>query len=443
VADVLLLERFQKIRMMLRSLVVYRNLLTDPVLSKLDRLLDYLCAEPDDLGTFINLYNELFCALIAQGAISLEDHILGLILFDENPYSLGLAAGQDDGKGELLARTAACDLEYLQLIAGIVPADIKSYASKHLCKSGWETRLVADLPEWQTYPTSGSDILTSIKTEFCSHPWSECLPLLAKFYQEQGTGIFARYTAFSWERAGETGCLKGIQEPDPVRLSDLFGYERERAEVIENTLQFLNGFPANNVLLYGDRGTGKSSTVKAIANEYHHRGLRIVELSKDHLEDFPELIKMLRGRTQKFIIFVDDLSFEDSDDNYTALKGVLEGSLESRPTNVLIYATSNRRHLVKEKFSDQGSFSDEEIHADDTIQEKLSLADRFGITVIFSAPDQEQYLEIVERIAAQRGLEIPPEELQRKALQWEARYNGRSPRTARQFVDWLQGRLAY
>lgn len=445
-AGVLLSERFLKIRLALRSLAVYRNLLTDQVLGRLDVLVDYLCIEPDDLATFLNLYNDFFHTLVTHETTSLEDYILDLVLFNENPYSLGLATGRDE---DLLAETAARDLDYLQIIAGTAPADIKAFARKHLCKSGWETRLITGLPEWgapgdHLQPDNsipGPDAIATLKANFRSRPWSECQPFLTKFHREQGAGIFTRCMAFTWESAGGTGFLKGIPAPDPVRLSDLFGYETERQEVIENTLQFLNGFPANNVLLYGDRGTGKSSTVKALANEYHHQGLRIIEVPKDRLGDYPEIIRILRRRTQKFIIFVDDLSFEEGTDNYTVLKGLLEGSLESRPANVLIYATSNRRHLVKEKFSDRGMWSDEEIHANDTTQVKLSLVDRFGITVVFPAPDQNQYLEIVEGIAAQRGLLITKEELHREALRWEVRHNGRSPRTARQFVDWLQGHL--
>jgi predicted AAA+ superfamily ATPase len=228
-----------------------------------------------------------------------------------------------------------------------------------------------------------------------------------------------------------------------INMDDLYSYERERREVLENTLQFLKGYQANNVLLYGDRGTGKSSTVKALVNEYHGKGLRIIEVPKGYLSDFPEIIRLLRGRSQKFIIFVDDLTFDDSTANYTALKAVLEGGLESRPSNVVIYATSNRRHLVKERFSDRpDSLDTDEIHKNDSVQEKLSLADRFGITVIFTAPDQERYLEIASALAEQRGLQVQQNILKKEALKWANRHNGRSPRTARQFIDWLEGHLA-
>jgi uncharacterized protein len=226
-------------------------------------------------------------------------------------------------------------------------------------------------------------------------------------------------------------------------LQDLVSYDLERSEVINNTLQFLKGFPANNILLYGDRGTGKSSTVKAILNEYYNQGLRLIEVSKSHLIDFPEIIADLKERKQKFIIFVDDLSFDDNEQNHNSLKAVLEGGIESKPSNVLIYATSNRRHLIKEKFSDRVGFqsgnADDEVRSADTMQEKLSLSDRFGITVVFSSPNKDKYLEIVEGLAIKRGLAFDKESLKKEALKWELWYNGRSPRTARQFIDWLEG----
>ncbi|MCL6635108.1 MAG: ATP-binding protein [Peptococcaceae bacterium] len=200
--------------------------------------------------------------------------------------------------------------------------------------------------------------------------------------------------------------------------------------------------PANNVLLYGDRGTGKSSTVKALLNHYRDRGLRLVEVAKGDLNGFALIARQLRDRPQRFIIFVDDLSFEESEVAYKELKAVLEGGLESRPANVLIYATSNRRHLVREHFSDRAAPAgpDGEVRGNDTVQEKLSLADRFGITVLFTSPDRALYLDIVRGLAKQRGISLAEGELERRALLWEAWHNGRSGRTARQFVDQISGR---
>ena len=254
-------------------------------------------------------------------------------------------------------------------------------------------------------------------------------------------------TLLALDTEGGQGYLKGIESPDAICLDELVDVQNnERSRVIENTLQFLEGSPSNNVLLYGDRGTGKSSTVKAILNEYHGQGLRMLEVPKAYLADFPLIIRHLKNRTQKFIIFVDDLVFGDNEENYTSLKAVLEGGLESKTPNIVIYATSNRRHLVKEYFSERAGLQsgnhDEEVHARDSMQEKLSLADRFGISVVFSSPNQNQYLKIVDGIVAIRHLTIDQERLHREALQWSLRYNGHSARTARQFVDWIEGHNA-
>ena len=260
---------------------------------------------------------------------------------------------------------------------------------------------------------------------------------------EAGVGIYGRYRAFRWVRGGrDGGHPEGVAYPDPVTLADLVGYEREREPAIRNAERFAAGLPANNVLLYGERGTGKSSTVKALLNEFGDRGLRLIEVPKEHLGDFPELMAAVRNRRQRFILYVDDLSFEEQETHYKALKAILEGGIEARPDNVVLYATSNRRHIVRERFGDRTPASDDDVHAMDTMEEKLSLSDRFGIRVRFGAPDEGRYLQIIHGIAEQRGVSLSGDELDRRALSWARRQNGRSGRTARQFVDALIGELA-
>jgi predicted AAA+ superfamily ATPase len=220
------------------------------------------------------------------------------------------------------------------------------------------------------------------------------------------------------------------------------GYEREREPAIRNAERFAAGLPANNVLLYGERGTGKSSTVKALLNEFGDQGLRLIEISKEHLGDFPELMAAVRNRRQRFVLYVDDLSFEEQETHYKALKAILEGGIEARPDNIVLYATSNRRHIVRERFADRSASADDDVHTMDTMEEKLSLSDRFGIRVRFGAPDQVRYLEIVRGIAQRRRVALSDDEIERRALSWARRQNGRSGRTARQFVDALIGELA-
>ena len=221
-----------------------------------------------------------------------------------------------------------------------------------------------------------------------------------------------------------------------MRLAGLISYEREREPLILNTERFLAGLPAHHALLYGPPGTGKSSTVKAVLNEYADEGLRLVEVKKEDLGALASVLGILRGRGPRFVLFVDDLSFEEHEVEYKALKALLEGSVEEPPENVRVYATSNRRNLIRETFSDREDGDD--VHAHDTMQEKLSLAARFGLRLTFPSPNQTRYLEIVAGLAKDRGLEIPEETLRERALLWDRWHAGRSGRTARQFVDELQ-----
>ena len=230
-----------------------------------------------------------------------------------------------------------------------------------------------------------------------------------------------------------------MEHPDPIRLSDLKDYAAQRQIAVDNTLAFLDGFEANNMLLYGDRGTGKSSSVKALINEYAGRGLRMIELPKETLRELPELTGFLAGLPMKFILFIDDLSFSGNDDSFAALKAVLEGGLASRPVNVLVYATSNRRHLLRETFRDRDG---DEVHAADTVQEAVSLSDRFGISLTFLMPDKRRFLDIVAQIAADRHLEVERETLLAAAERWALERGARSPRYARQFVADAEARLA-
>jgi predicted AAA+ superfamily ATPase len=222
-----------------------------------------------------------------------------------------------------------------------------------------------------------------------------------------------------------------------VSLDGLVAYEREREPLITNTERFLAGLPAHHALLYGLPGTGKSSTVKAVMNEYAGEGLRLVEVKKEDLAALPRVLEVLRGRGPRFVLFVDDLSFEEHEVEYKALKALLEGSVEEPPENVRLYATSNRRNLIRETFSERGDGADD-VHARDTMQEKLSLAARFGLRLTFPSPDQERYLAIVAGLARERGLAVPTEHLRERALLWDRWHAGRSGRTARQFVDELE-----
>lgn len=267
----------------------------------------------------------------------------------------------------------------------------------------------------------------------------EMKELLTGFYKEYGVGKFGLHKSFRILEEGEGGLrVEPILNIAHVKLSDLVGYEGAKKKLTDNTDAFVAGRAANNCMLFGDAGTGKSSCIKAVANEYYDRGLRVIEVYKHQFRYLNELIGRIKNRNYKFIIFMDDLSFEDFEVEYKYLKAVIEGGLEKKPENVLIYATSNRRHLIKENYSDKEDVR-QDMHTSDTVQEKLSLAYRFGVTIYFGAPDKKQFQGIVETLAARRGLDIPREELLAAANKWELSHGGLSGRTAQQFIDYMLG----
>ena len=249
-----------------------------------------------------------------------------------------------------------------------------------------------------------------------------------------GYGIYAKNRMFY---VNEQGDIVPVLHPDKTVLSDLIDYERERQIVIDNTRALLAGKPAANILLTGDAGTGKSSTIKAVANALWNEGLRIVEVRKDQLRSIPKVLNELSSNPLKFVLFIDDLSFLKDDDNFNALKAVLEGSVTAKSNNVVIYATSNRRHIIKEKFSDREG---DDVHRNDTMQELISLSERFGIHVTFSKPNKETFLHIVHHLAKEYGIEMPTDELDGLAERFALERGGRSARLAKQFIEGLLSR---
>ena len=261
---------------------------------------------------------------------------------------------------------------------------------------------------------------------------------LTQFYKEFGVGKLGLHKAFRVEHTEEGAQIVPITNIAHVHLDDLIGYELAKKKLIDNTKAFVEGRKANNCLLFGDAGTGKSSSIKAILNQYYDQGLRMIEVYKHQFQDLNDVIAQIKNRNYKFIIYMDDLSFEEFEIEYKYLKAVIEGGLERKPENVLIYATSNRRHLIRETFKDKED-RDEELHTNDTVQEKLSLVARFGVTIYFGKPDKKEFQEIVRQLAAKNGIEMPEEKLLLEANKWELSHGGLSGRTAQQFIDYLAG----
>lgn len=262
---------------------------------------------------------------------------------------------------------------------------------------------------------------------------------MVQFYKEFGVGKLGLHKAFRIDGTVTPARIVPITNIAHVHLDDLVGYEIAKKKLIDNTEAFVQGRPANNCLLFGDAGTGKSSSIKGILNQYYDQGLRIIEAYKHQFKDLNDIIAQVKNRNYKFIIYMDDLSFEEFEIEYKYLKAVIEGDLEKKPDNILIYATSNRRHLVREKFSDKEERRDD-LHSSDTVQEKLSLVARFGVSIFFCAPDKKQFQNIVKTLAERHQVEMPEEELLLEANKWELQHGGLSGRTAQQFIDYLCGK---
>lgn len=380
----------------LSSLVVFRELLQDPVIAAFQRML--ASAELDD-GDAFAMACAAFEHRLFEKTENWTEYLSTAVLESENICVRRQAHGE---LSVVLSDSLQRELVLLNELSALT------------------------LEELTAEMSAAPDYFVVWVTEAGALPAE-----YAKRMQEvstRGYGMFARNHVF----VVEDGRLVPVKHPDPQRLSELPGYEKEREKVIANTEALLDGRPANNVLLYGDAGTGKSSAIKAIANEYAARGLRLVEVKKNQLYQIPDLMDQLAANPLKFILFIDDLSFTTNDDNFAALKAILEGSVGGRAGNIAVYATSNRRHLIKETLEDrQGS----DIHESDTRQELMSLAARFGLTVTFGQPDKSRFVQIVTDLAAQYGVEDDPEKLIVRAEAFAIRAGGRSPRVAKQFIE--------
>jgi predicted AAA+ superfamily ATPase len=397
-------------------------------------LLDLLERRPN-AGAVARVFGRLWGGLALEEERLLPDawqsYLVGRILDDENPFSLG--AEKRQVRPSVLEQ-AERDLRTLR---GLFALDAPELLGR--VESAMPALAGIWVPWTEPEPGEGSPRRTIARKLSEAGDWGACAELLAGHFARHGAAPFGRHRAFLWRE----GRLLAVSRPDPVSLVELVAYEKERRPLIRNTERFLAGLPAHHALLYGLPGTGKSSTVKAIMNEYAHEGLRLVEVRKEDLAELPKVLEVLRGRGGRFVLFVDDLSFEEHEVEYKALKALLEGSVEEPPENVRLYATSNRRNLIRESFSERGDGpAGDDVHSRDTMQEKLSLAARFGLRLTFPSPDQARYLQIVAGLARERNLAVTAEHLRERALLWDRWHAGRSGRTARQFVDELEAELA-
>ena len=389
------MNNLKELSLRLHSIAVMRDLLEDKVIKKLLDLLDLKdeATDTEKVDTYTSFVSELY----KTGTESLADYVKQIVFESENVYV------KLKGKGEVtsnaLKNSLTQDLKTFDEVAVLTPEALLSEYDF--------------LPEYYTAKCN------------IANEYEKRLNNISKY----GYGIYAKYRMFYID--GE-GVIVPVQNPDETKLSDLYNYKREQKIIMDNTKALIEGFPAANILLTGDAGTGKSSTVKAVANELADKGLRIIEVRKEQLHKIPKILDELTQNPLKFILFIDDLSFTKDDDNFSGLKAILEGSVSAKSNNVVIYATSNRRHLVKENFSDREG---DDVHFNDTLQEILSLSERFGIQLTFSRPDKTTYLDIVHNLANKEGILYDTQKLDETAEKFVLKRGTRSARAAKQFID--------
>ena len=429
------IHELRELMLDIECMTVLRHVMDKPAMSALYRLVCDCagdgCSEEELTYAYCEVYNAWLVAA-AQGKGGFARAALEAVLFEESPVAAMCARVDAKSLPYSVMNALGHDLEVLGRLTAIDPAMFML-----LCeRAGLSGKLAARLPMWepalgtqQFDPRVDADMLTR-----------EGARRVAAFFRKHGTGLFASCPGSTWVGVSEKYPLglRGITKPDSIRLEDMVLYEKERGTLVENTRRLLAGHQACNILLYGDKGTGKSATVKALLSSMWLDGLRIVEVPLAHLTNLPTIFSILREQPGKFIVFVDDLAFSDSCPEYTALKTVLEGGLEARPENVVVYATSNRRNIVRQRFSER----QDDVNERDTLEEKFSLADRFDLRLTFKAPTQEEYFTIVRALLDARGIEYDWEAIMPRARAWTVSHSGCSPRIARQFVDRVAGEQA-
>ena len=384
---------------LISSLAVFSQLKEDPAIEALS------CFFDDDEGETSEQLSDLsdFAGELYSSGGDFPSYIRTRVMEDENAYLIRKAKSLP--VSEAMERTLERELYALIRLSEFTPKD----AAKIMGYTG-------PIPEWTN--TDDFDLAEDYRRMIDEIP-------------KKGYGIYAKYYAFKLTE----GELTPVIHADPQTLDTLYGYEEERKKVYDNTKALADGKHAANVLLYGDAGTGKSSTIKACANAFRDEGVRLIEFDKDQISEIPNIIDKVYDTPLKFIFYIDDLSFTSEDDDFCYLKGILEGNITGKSDNIVIYATSNRRHLVRELAEDREGT---DIHVNDTLQQTMSLSARFGITITFQKPQKDLYLEIVKHLAEDEGIDMPEEELFRQAERFAIRSNGRSPRTAKQFLQLLK-----
>lgn len=427
--------------MRMNELILYKNMEEGQLLQDMVFLMEEYENEyynREDLAALLaDVVNGLIELAVSHGFEGnlWQDYLTYLLASNENAYSTSCEiVGAVDGS----INTAA--LHDFAIFKELFDYDFREMGAV------FETDLLSLICDYQGISGHGKVFNQRIRDRICSlsRSLSEASDAgvfkerVTKFYQEFGVGKLGLHKAFRVEHTEEGVKIVPITKIAHVHLDDLVGYEIAKKKLVDNTEAFVKGRKANNCLLYGDAGTGKSSSIKAVLNQYYDQGLRMIEIYKHQFQDLNDVIAQIKDRNYKFIIYMDDLSFEEFEIEYKYLKAVIEGGLEKKPDNILIYATSNRRHLIRETFRDKQD-RDEELHTNDTVQEKLSLVARFGVTIYYGKPEKKEFQKIVLELAKRNQIEMPEDQLLLEAGRWELNHGGLSGRTAQQFIDYLAG----
>ena len=423
------------------ELIIYKNLEQEQILNDMTFLMENYNNEyynEEDLKSLLFACTGSILELCVDHGFEgnlWHDYLTFLLANDENAYSTSCEiVGETGGSINKVA------LHDFSIFKELFDYDFSAM------EAGLGVDCVSMILDYTGSGTHGSVFNGRIRDRICALAKSlgqtkdaeEFKASVTQFYKEFGVGKLGLHKAFRVAHDEEGVHIVPITKIAHVQLDELVGYESAKKKLIDNTEAFVKGRRANNCLLFGDAGTGKSSSIKAILNKYYDQGLRMIEVYKHQFQDLNDVIAQIKNRNYKFIIYMDDLSFEEFEIEYKYLKAVIEGGLERKPDNVLIYSTSNRRHLIRESFRDKEE-RDEELHTNDTVQEKLSLVARFGVTIYFGKPAKKEFQEIVRQLAKRNGIEMDEEKLLLEANRWELNHGGMSGRTAQQFIDYLLG----
>lgn len=427
------------------QLIIYRNFDKEGILHELAKICKaYEDGDYNKKDLVAKIYEQMNHLLDVATRYGFDtnlwhNYIAYLLATDENPFSI---VCEKFGKREGSVLTfAISDLENIRTLFLYDFSDMEQTLGIHCFST--ITNYQAITKKERSYNKSVSDKVRALSSQLeTARDAEDFLTYVTDFYRNYGVGKFGLNKAFRIKKKGEEVVLSPILNTDMVKLDDLIGYEIQKQKLIDNTKAFVEGKKANNVLLTGDSGTGKSTSIKAILNEFYDQGLRMIEIYKHQFQDLSTVIEQIKDRNYRFIIYMDDLSFEEFEIEYKYLKAIIEGGLETKPDNVLIYATSNRRHLIRETWGDRNDGTgNEELHRSETMQEKLSLVNRFGVTISYSKPNQKEYFNIVTNLAKRYpDITLTEQEICAEANKWELSHGGMSGRTAQQFINYLAGK---